>query len=128
MPFINVDVGAATKALSSPEIIDDFLREGLINPREADLLRAVSRLFQGDMSAKAIIEQTCAKHFGKEADRALDRLIKFATSDAKRVSWVLFSRTTQFIPYETRSCLEAYQPRERDILVIKTREIYTPSE
>ncbi|MFX1513744.1 MAG: hypothetical protein ACFFCQ_14265 [Promethearchaeota archaeon] len=126
MPFINLNVRDAIEALNSPIIIDTFLRKGLINPREADLLRALAHLSEGKKDSQDIIEQTCNKYFGKEAKRALDRLIKFATTDSKRVNWVLFSRTTQFIPYETRSCLEGYQPRERDILIIKSKEIYVP--
>ena len=73
---------------------------------------------EAEIRIKEILEETA----GEEAERAFSRLQKFATSLERRVSWVLFSRTIQVLPFEKDNPLEGYQPQSVEIIKIITSE------
>ncbi|MHA2331384.1 MAG: hypothetical protein ACXAEU_05100 [Candidatus Hodarchaeales archaeon] len=126
MPFINIDSDLAEELLDDRSILLDLLKKELINPKEHDLLMAVIDLKEGDDTARERIKKMCSEHFSDEVEKSVQRLEKFATSEQKRVSWVLFSRTNQFIRYEQANPFEDYYPREASVLLVDTFETLVP--
>ncbi|MFW9915820.1 MAG: hypothetical protein ACFFGZ_09455 [Candidatus Thorarchaeota archaeon] len=126
MPFIDIGYETATLILSDTtgSILRELLQSEKINPTEAELLQNLVSLHRGEQQeeAKKRIKEVLEKHTEEEADRAFDRLVKFATSPEKRVSWVLFSRTIQLLPFEKDSPLEGYQPQSVEIIKVVTSE------
>ncbi|MFX0114684.1 MAG: hypothetical protein ACFFB3_09055 [Candidatus Hodarchaeota archaeon] len=126
MPFIDIGFETALTILSdrSGSILRELLQSEKINPLEAELLQNVVSLHlqenqeKAEIRIKEILEETA----GEEAERAFSRLQKFATSLERRVSWVLFSRTIQFLPFEKSNPLEGYQPQSVEIIKIITSE------
>lgn len=123
MPFINLDIHTAREILEENgfNLLERLLRNGKINPHEFDVLVALREYSnvgdeQGKKNeAKNTLEDICKLHFPKEAQRAIKLLMKFSGS-RRNVSWVLFSRTIQFIPFEEKNPLEGYKPKLNDIL------------
>ncbi|UCE12521.1 MAG: hypothetical protein JSV04_10030, partial [Candidatus Heimdallarchaeota archaeon] len=66
------------------------------------------------------IQTLCDQTFGNQGEEAFQRLSHFVKSKNKRVSWVIFSRTFQYIPYDDRNPLEDYIPRVSEVLTIKS--------
>jgi hypothetical protein len=126
MPFIDIGFETAALILSdrSGSILRELLQSEKINPLEAELLQNVVSLHlqenqeEAEIRIKEILEETA----GEEAERAFNRLQKFATSLERRVSWVLFSRTIQFLPFEKDNPLEGYQPQSVEIIKVITSE------
>ena len=121
MPFINITFGEASQSIQDPSFIVQLLKENKINPKEADLLEKLglySRTSTPELLAE--IQKLCEQSFGSEGKEAFQRLSHFVKSTNKRVSWVIFSRTFQSIPYDDRNPLDDYAPRVSDILVIKS--------
>lgn len=126
MPFIDIGFEVASTLLSdvSGSILRELLQTEKINPLEAELLQNVVSIYHGENQEEAqkrireILEETA----GEEAERAFNRILKFATSTEKRVSWVLFSRTIQFLPFEKGKPLEGYQSQVAEIIKIITTE------
>ncbi|MFX1250135.1 MAG: hypothetical protein ACFFCZ_00795 [Promethearchaeota archaeon] len=115
MPFIKINAEEAIEMLNDPSIITLWLKEGKINPKEADLL---------DYAAKKDYEQIrslITENFGTDAEDAFERLSKFLETQSS-VSWVLFSHTTQFIPFKEINPLIGYIPREARAFIQETNE------
>ncbi|MFW9990649.1 MAG: hypothetical protein ACFFD4_01190 [Candidatus Odinarchaeota archaeon] len=125
-PFLNIDSTMAEKFLEQRSLLLELLKKDVINPQEYDLLMAVIDLKEGDDSARERIREICTKNFGEEADKAVERLERFATSEQKQVSWVLFSRTNQFIRYEQAKPFDNYYPRQTSVLLVDTFETLVP--
>jgi intergrase/recombinase len=119
MPFININIHVATKLLDDVNLLHDLLKEGKINPPEFDVLKTLAEYSQAQESNQEEIQlhlqALCNKYFKKESKRAFDLLIKFAQK-RQNVSWVLFSRTQQFIHYTESNPLEGYLPRKNEIM------------
>ena len=83
------------------------------------MLKALSEYSQAQETNQEEIQlhlqALCNKHFEKESKRAFDLLIKFAQK-RQNVSWVLFSRSQQFIHYSETNPLEGYLPRKNEIM------------
>ena len=126
MPFIDIGYETATSILSDTtgSILRELLQAEKINPTEAELFQNLVSLHRGERQeeTKKRIKEVLEKYTEEEADRAFERLIKFATSPEKRVAWVLFSRTIQFLPFEKDSPLEGYQPQSVEIIKVITSE------
>lgn len=121
MPFINIAFTEAKSCLKNRNRIVDLLKDKKINPKEADLFEQLfiySENKNGENLRK--IEAFCIKHFPKGPEDAYQKLKRFVESENKRVSWVIFSRTFQSIPYDDRNPLDDYIPRISDILIIKS--------
>ena len=119
MPFINININVATQLLDDQHTLDNLLKEGKINPPEYDVLKTLRTFSQSQETNQEEIQlqlqALCNKYFEKEAKRAFDLLIKFAQK-RQNVSWVLFSRSQQFIHYTETNPLEGYLPRKNEIL------------
>ena len=119
MPFININIGIAIKLLDDSNTLNDLLKEGKINPKEFDLLLLLNKLTQSNSEEKDIIKNTlrgeCFKSFEKDAQRSFDLLVKFV-ENKQTVSWVLFSRSQQYIHYSEKNPLEGYLPRKNEII------------
>ena len=119
MPFININIAIATKLLDDNEALEDLLKTGQINPREYDVLSLLHNFAQAKEDEKETIkkelEDICTKSFEKDTQRSFDLLVKFAEK-RQNVSWVLFSRSQQFIRYTEKNPLEGYMPRKNEII------------
>jgi len=121
MPFINININLATKLLDDNEEVTllNLLKEGKINPKEFDVLKALRDFAQAQETNQEEfilpLQALCNKYFEKDAQRSFDLLIKFARK-RQNVSWVLFSRSQQFIPYTESNPLEGYLPRKNEIM------------
>ena len=121
MPFINVAFTEAKACLQNRNRIVELLKDKKINPKEADLFEQLFLYSENkDRGSLQKIEELTRKYFTNESADAFQKLKRFVESDNKRVSWVIFSRTFQFIPYDDRNPLDGYTPRVSDILVIKS--------
>ena len=121
MPFINVTFTEAKACLQNRNRIVELLKDKKINPKEADLFEQLFLYSENkDRESLHKIEELTEKYFTNESTDAFQKLKRFVESDNKRVSWVIFSRTFQFIPYDDRNPLDDYTPRISDILVIKS--------
>ena len=123
MPFLNIEAETAIELLENPHLIKELIQQERINPNEGILLTNLVEYAdtQSQESEEKIIS-ICREHFGEEAERAIERLLRFAL-ERQSVAWVLFSRTTQFIHYEHRDALEGFQPRQADVQVVHTQQI-----
>lgn len=118
MPFINIPVEIALQLKKDPELLQELLKKGIINVKEARLLEVALNASQNDPHAQKELEDLCQKYFNNEAETTKNRLTKFFTRDSQ-VSWVLFTRTAQAIPYDESNPLEDYVPQgEVEVLVI----------
>jgi len=126
VPFINIDANQAQMILEDRSLLLELLKKEIINPKEYDLLIAAIKLKEGDEGANEQIRAICTENFGEEAERAIEQLTKYATSERKQVSWVLFSRTNQFIRYEQKKPFENYYPKETTVLIVDTFETLVP--
>ncbi len=119
MPFININISVATKLLDDSETLEELLKTGQINPREYDVLVLLYKFVQAkDVekdTVKKELEDLCLKSFEKDAHRSFDLLVKFAEKK-QNVSWVLFSRSQQYIKYSEKNPLEGYMPRKNEII------------
>lgn len=119
MPFININITVATKLLDDIEALDELLKQGQINPLEYDVLLLLQKYAQaGDDTkedAKKNLENACQKYFEKDTQRSFELLIKFAEK-RQNVSWVLFSRSQQYVKYTEKNPLEGYLPRKNEII------------
>ena len=119
MPFINININIATQLLEDNQTLDNLLKEGKINPPEYDVLKALRDFAQAQDSnqeeVQLQLQALCNKYFEKESQRAFDLLIKFAQK-RQNVSWVLFSRSQQFIHYTETNPLEGYLPKKNEIM------------
>lgn len=125
MPFINLDIHTARDLLEDDGqfVLEKLLRNGIINPHEYDLLISLREFSKKEdheekIIAKEKLNELCTTYFPKDAARAMKLLTKF-TASRRNVSWVLFSRTIQFIPFKDTNPLEGYKPKLNEI--IKTR-------
>ena len=130
MPFINLDHILATEIIEEehPKLLQSLLYDGKINPREFEFLKVLSTVFKtlsmdNDLAtqAKTQLKELCAKYFDEESERSFKRLMNFVKTK-ENVSWVLFSRTSQFIPWEEKNPLEGYVPRQNPIKKIRITE------
>jgi hypothetical protein len=130
LPFINLDHILATEIIEEdqPKLLQTLLYDGKINPREFELLKLLSTVsrtlsLDNDLTkqAKGELKEYCEKFFEEESERSFNRLINFAKTK-ENVSWVLFSRTCQFIPWEERNPLEGYIPRQNPIKKVHITE------
>ena len=130
MPFINLDHILATKIMEEqePKLLKNLLYDGKINPREFEMLKVLSTVnktlsIDNELAqrAKEELRNICDKYFEEEAERSYNRLINF-TKTKENVSWVLFSRTCQFIPWEEKNPLEGYVPRQNPIKKVNITE------
>ncbi len=118
MPFINIPVDIAKKIKLNEDIIHELLKKGIINTREAQFLKVAIHAAKGDQNALDELGNMCQTYFGNDAEVTKNRLIKFFTQDSQ-VSWVLFTRTAQTIPYDETDPLEDYAPHpEVEVLII----------
>ena len=119
MPFININIAVATKLLDDTETLEELLKSGQINPREYDVLVLLNKFAQTEEAEKEEVkkelEQICIKSFDKDTQRSFDLLVKFAEK-RQNVSWVLFSRSQQYIKYTEKNPLEGYMPRKNEII------------
>lgn len=119
MPFININISVATKLLEDLQALEELLKQGQINPREYDVLALLNRYANAEETSKEEtkkeLEQLCIKFFEKDTQRSFDLLIKFAEKK-QNVSWVLFSRSQQYIKYTEANPLEGYTPRKNEII------------
>ena len=119
MPFININIAVATKLLDDNETLEELLKTGQINPREYDVLAILHQFAQAKddekESVKQELEAICTKSFEKDTQRSFDLLVKFAEK-RQNVSWVLFSRSQQYIKYTEANPLEGYMPRKNEII------------
>lgn len=124
MPFININIAIATKLLDDSETLEELLKSGQINPREYDVLAILNKFAQAKdedkEAAKKDLEDICTKSFEKDTQRSFDLLVKFAEK-RQNVSWVLFSRSQQYIKYTETNPLEGYMPRKNEIIKKLTR-------
>ncbi len=130
MPFINLDHILATEIIEEeqPKVLQTLLYDGKINPREFEFLKVLSTVFKtlsldNDITkqAKSELNELCIRYFKDESERSFKRLINFAKTK-ENVSWVLFSRTCQFIPWEEKNPLEGYVPRQNPIKKVHISE------
>ena len=130
MPFINLDHILATEIIEEeqPKLLQTLLYDGKINPREFELLKVLSTIsktlsLDNDITeqAKGQLKEFCDRSFADESERSFNRLINFAKTK-ENVSWVLFSRTCQFIHWEERNPLEGYIPRQNPIKKVYINE------
>ena len=80
----------------------------------------------GDKAKKATenyeqLKNLITENFGTDAEDAFERLSKFLETQSS-VSWVLFSHTTQFIPFKEVNPLIGYIPREARVFIQETNE------
>ena len=68
------------------------------------------------------VRKLCEKYFPLSPKEAFEKINRFVISDNKGVSWVIFSRTFQSIPYDDKKPLDDYLPRVSEVL--KIRSIY----
>ena len=131
MPFINLDYYSAKEAVEQqkPILLKEFLQEGIINPREFEILQYISVLVNAikistDLAnkTKEHLRDICEQYFN-EPEKAYNSLVIFAEKRTN-VSWVLFSRTWQFIPYSEINPLEGYLPQKHIIKKIITKKKY----
>ena len=119
MPFININISVATKLLDDQQTLDELLKQGQINPKEFDVLALLHNYANADDANKQNsmneLEVLCSKYFEKDTKRSFDLLIKFAEK-RQNVSWVLFSRSQQYIKYTETNPLEGYMPRKNEII------------
>ena len=119
MPFININIAVATKLLDDTETLEELLKSGQINPREYDVLVLLNKFAQTEEAEKEEVkkelEDICIKSFDKDTQRSFDLLVKFAEK-RQNVSWVLFSRSQQYIKYTEKNPLEGYMPRKNEII------------
>ena len=121
MPFINITFTDAKLSLNDTSIISDLLKKQKINPKEADLLRKIHDYSQNrtkDNIQK--LEDLCIQYFPSNSGEALQKIKQFIDSNNKRVPWVIFSRTFQFIEYDSRNPLDDYSPRVSEVLTLKS--------
>ena len=130
MPFINLDHILATEIIEEeqPKLLQTLLYDGKINPREFEFLKVLSTVYKtlsldNDITkqAKSELNELCIRYFKDESERSFKRLINFAKTK-ENVSWVLFSRTCQFIPWEEKNPLEGYVPRQNPIKKVHINE------
>ena len=119
MPFININIAVAIKLLDDTETLEELLKSGQINPREYDVLVLLNKFAQTEEAEKEEVkkelEDICIKSFDKDTQRSFDLLVKFAEK-RQNVSWVLFSRSQQYIKYTEKNPLEGYMPRKNEII------------
>ena len=119
MPFININIAIATKLLDDSETLEMLLKSGQVNPKEYDVLAILNKFAQAKEdekeAAKKELEEICTKSFEKDTQRSFDLLVKFAEK-RQNVSWVLFSRSQQYIKYAEKNPLEGYMPRKSEII------------
>jgi hypothetical protein len=136
MPFINLDHLLATNIIEEdePKLLKNLLYGGKINPREFELLKVLSTVnktlnMDNELAkqSKSQLRSLCETYFTEEAERSYNRLINFAKTK-ENVSWVLFSRTCQFIPWEEKNPLEGYIPRQNPIKKVNIIETLQFSE
>ena len=130
VPFINIDHQLAVEIIEedSPKTLKQLLYNAKINPKEYTLLEKLKTLaktieLKNELFEKAKLElkELCRDFFDKEADQSYERLLDFVQTK-NNVSWVLFSRTFQFIPWEEKNPLEGYLPRVNPIKRITIEE------
>ena len=99
--------------------MEELFKAGQINPRDYDVLVLLYKFAQSkDVekdSAKKELEAICIRSFEKDAQRSFDLLVKFADK-RQNVSWVLFSRSQQYLKYSEKNPLEGYMPRKNEII------------
>ncbi len=118
MPFINIPVDIALQLKKDINLLNELLKKGVINAKEARLLETALQASHDDPKALNELEEMCRKYFRNDAEVTKNRLIKFFTKDSQ-VSWVLFTRTAQTIPHDESNPLEDYVPQgETDVLII----------
>ncbi len=126
IPFIDIGFETAKQILTdqSGTLIRELQQNKKLNPLEADLLSNVAQLYRQENKENALqrIKELLERAAVEEAERALERIVKFATHEDKQVAWVLFSRTIQFIPFDISNPLEGYQPQSVEIVKIETYE------
>lgn len=119
MPFININISVATKLLDDEQTLEELLKQGQINPKEFDVLLFLHKYANAEESnkenSKQELENICKKYFEKDTQRSCDLLVKFAEK-RQNVSWVLFSRSQQYIKYSETNPLEGYVPRKNEII------------
>lgn len=119
MPFININISVATKLLDDIETLDELLKQGQVNPLEYDVLVLLHKFAQAKDDTKEELkknlEEACQKYFEKDTQRSFELLMKFAEK-RQNVSWVLFSRSQQYIKYTEKNPLEGYLPRKNEII------------
>jgi hypothetical protein len=131
MPFINIDFYLAKELVGQhgTVLLKNLLQDGMINPREYELLHylvcyAQSFAINPSLAnqAKDQLKQICELYLGAEAGRHFERLINFA-EHKRNVSWGIFSRTCQFIPWENKNPLEGYLPRKNSFKRISVNQL-----
>jgi len=126
MPFIDIGFEKAQDILldTSGSLVKELIQSQKLNPLEGELLENVALLHRqkNQEDAERRIREILEEKVGEEAKRAYERLQRFATHNEKRVSWVLFSRTIQFLPFEMSNPLEGYQQRSVEIVKVQTIE------
>ena len=131
MPFINLDHSLATEIVeeTSPIILKNLLYDGKINHREFEILLVVANLskllgYENELvdKFKSDLKKLCEQYIPDDSERSFERLVKFAKTK-HNVSWVLFSRTCQKIPWEERDPLEGYLPRKNPIKKVFMTEL-----
>ena len=126
MPFIDIGFEKAQDILldTTGSLVKELIQSQKLNPLEGELLENVALLHRqkNQEEAERRIREILEEKVGEEAKRAYERLQRFATHNEKRVSWVLFSRTIQFLPFEMSNPLEGYQQRSVEIVKVQTIE------
>ena len=126
MPFIDIGFEIAQDILldTTGSLVKELIQSQKLNPLEGELLENVALLHRqkNQEEAERRIREILEEKVGEEAKRAYERLQRFATHNEKRVSWVLFSRTIQFLPFEMSNPLEGYQQRSVEIVKVQTIE------
>ncbi len=119
MPFINIPVDIAIQLKKRPDILlQELLKKKILNVKEARLLEHALQASQGNEKALDELEEVCKIYFGNDGEAIKKRLLKFFREDSQ-VSWVLFTRTAQTIPYDENNPLEDYQSQGSvDTLII----------
>ena len=121
MPFINITFQEAKNCLKDRKTIVELLKIKKINPKEADLMNHLHLYAQGDqIDTIDKVKNLCVEYFPSNHEEAFQKLNRFVISDNKRVSWVIFSRTFQSIPYDEKDPLYDYTPRISEVLTIRS--------
>lgn len=102
-------------------VIVELLKSKKINPKEADLLEHLNQYAQGEhRNSIDEVRNLCKQYFPLSHEEAFRKINRFVISDDKRVSWVIFSRTFQSIPYDDKNPLDDYLPRISEVLTIRS--------
>ncbi len=114
-------VTEAQNSLKERAVIVELLKSKKINPKEADLLEHILKYSQGEHRNSIVeVRNLCELYFPHSHEEAFRKINRFVISEDKRVSWVIFSRTFQSIPYEDKNPLDDYLPRISEVLTIRS--------